>query len=306
MLDDQAGAVEGAPEHEGPGRPVPEAAEDHRDHQVAVGEQAAAAAAAERDVEVVAQEARERHVPAPPEVAEPGRAVGVVEVLREDEAHQQREADRDVRVAGEVAVDLGRVGVGGEDRVGREVGLGDAEHRVDELAGEGVGERHLLDQPERDQRQAGADRDPVRVARRLQLGQELARPHDRPGDQVREEAQVDRRVDQRGGLGVAALDVDDVGDRLEGEEADPDRQRDREQRQRQPERDRVEHVADVLDEEAVVLEDPEREQVEADRGRADPLAPPLRRRCAWMSRAATWLPTVIPPSSRQNRGSAAA
>ena len=141
VLGDQHRAVEGAPEHEGPGRAVPEPAEHHRDHQVAVGEEAAAAVAAERDVEVVAQEAREGHVPAPPEVAEAGRPVGAVEVLREDEAHQQREPDRDVGVAGEVAVDLGRVGVGGEDRVGGGVGLGDAEHRVDDLAREGVGDQ---------------------------------------------------------------------------------------------------------------------------------------------------------------------
>ena len=138
-------AVEGAPEDERPRGSVPEAAEDHRDHQVAVGEPARlAAAAAQRDVQVVAQEAREGHVPAAPEVAKAGRPIRAVEVLREDEAEQQREADRDVRVAGEVAVDLGRVGEGGQDRVGREVRLGHAEHRVDDLAREGVGDQHLL------------------------------------------------------------------------------------------------------------------------------------------------------------------
>ena len=109
VLGDEADAVERAPEHERPRRAVPEAAEHHRDHQVAVGEQPAAAAAAERDVEEVAQEARQRHVPAAPEVAEARRAVRAVEVLREHEAHQQREPDRHVRVAREVAVDLGRV-----------------------------------------------------------------------------------------------------------------------------------------------------------------------------------------------------
>ncbi len=116
---DQPCPVEGAPEHERPGGPVPEPAEQHRDHQVAVGASRAAAVAAERDVEVVAQEARQGHVPAPPEVAEAGRPVGAVEVLREDEAHQQRQPDRHVGVAGEVAVDLRRIAVGGEQRVGR-------------------------------------------------------------------------------------------------------------------------------------------------------------------------------------------
>ncbi len=71
--------------------------------------EAALAVAAERDVEVVAQPARQRHVPAPPEVLERHRGIRRVEVLRELEAEQQRDADRDVRVAAEVGEDLNRV-----------------------------------------------------------------------------------------------------------------------------------------------------------------------------------------------------
>ena len=212
-------------------------------------------------------------MPAPPEVAKPGRAVGAAEVLRKDEPEQQREADRDVRVAGEVAVDLRRIGERREDRVGREVRLGHPEDRVDDLAGEHVGDQDLLHQSEPDQHQPGADRDAVRVAGRPQLGQELARAHDRAGDEVGEEAEVDRGVEQRRRLGVAALDVDDVGDRLEGEEADPDRQRDRQQRERHAEGDRVEHVAHVGDEEGVVLEHAQHEQVPGHGQAADPLPP---------------------------------
>src|SRR4051794_28745963 len=81
MLDDQAHAVERSPEHERPCRSVPEAAEHHRDEQVAVRLHAPAAAAAERDVEEVTQEARQRHVPASPEVAESRGSVRAAEVL---------------------------------------------------------------------------------------------------------------------------------------------------------------------------------------------------------------------------------
>jgi hypothetical protein len=94
----------------------------------------------------------------------------------------------------------------------------------------------------RDKGQPGADRDAIRVPWGLQLRQELACPDDRARHQVREEAQIDRRVEQAGGLGLPALDIHDVGDRLEAEEAHPDRQRDRHQRQRHPEVNRVEHV----------------------------------------------------------------
>ena len=165
-------------------------------HQVAVREQAAAPVAAERDVDEVAQEARERHVPAPPEVAEAGRAVGAAEVLREDVAHQQREADRHVGVAREVAVDLRRVGVGGQRDVRARVRLRDGEHGVDDRAREVVGDHDLLHEAEADQRDPRADGDLARVARLGELRQELARPHDRPRDEVREEAQVDRDVDR--------------------------------------------------------------------------------------------------------------
>ena len=107
------------------------------------------------------------------------------------------------------------------------VGLGNAEHGVHHRAGKEVRDRHLLHQPERDQREPGPDGHVVRVARRGELGDELARADDRARDQVGKEAQVDRDVDGPRGLDQAPVDVDRVRDRLEGEEADADRKRDR-------------------------------------------------------------------------------
>jgi hypothetical protein len=92
---------------------------------------------------------------------------------------------------------------------------------------------------------------------------------------VGEEAEVDGDVKQRCGIDVSAVGVDHVGDRLEREEADPDREGDREQRKRDPQRDRIQRTVDVLDEEGVVLEDPERRQVERDDGGEELLLPPL-------------------------------
>ena len=60
--------MEGAPEHEGPGRPVPQPAEQHREQEVHVGARLPPAVSAERDVEVVAQPGREADVPALPEL----------------------------------------------------------------------------------------------------------------------------------------------------------------------------------------------------------------------------------------------
>ena len=97
--DNQVDAVQAAPDDEVPGGAVPQAAEQHREHQVHVGADGALPVAAERDVQVVAQPARQRHVPAPPELLDRPRAVGPVEVLRELEPEQLRDADRDVGVA---------------------------------------------------------------------------------------------------------------------------------------------------------------------------------------------------------------
>ena len=57
-LDRKPAAMQRAPHHEFPRRAVPDAAEQHRDHQVAVGVEPAVPVAAERLVEVVAQPGR--------------------------------------------------------------------------------------------------------------------------------------------------------------------------------------------------------------------------------------------------------
>ena len=104
------------------------------------------------------------------------------------------------------------------------------------------------------------------------------RPHDRPGDEVREEAQVDRGVDQARGLDQAPLDVDDVRDRLEREEADPDRQRDRQQRQRHAEADRVEPLRRRSPRRTVVLEHGQDGEIERHRDAEDPACGAARPR----------------------------
>src|SRR5579871_2154189 len=68
VVDAEIGAMQRAPCHKRPGRAVPEATEQHRDHQIDVAPHTAVPVAAERDVEIVAQELRQRHVPAPPEI----------------------------------------------------------------------------------------------------------------------------------------------------------------------------------------------------------------------------------------------
>src|SRR5215469_12713786 len=97
-----------APDHEIPARAVPQAAEQHRDHQVAVRLQLAMAIPAQRNVKIIAEPTRERNVPPAPEVGDAGSEIGTAEVYREMEAEQQRHADGHVGIAGKVEEDLER------------------------------------------------------------------------------------------------------------------------------------------------------------------------------------------------------
>ena len=133
-------------------------------------------------------------------------------------------------------------------------------------------------QPAGDQEEAGAGEHRARVARRAQLRQQLVRADDRPGDQVGKERLQDRDVHERGRARLAAVDVDDVRDRLEGEERDADRQDDLDDRERRPEADAVKKGVEFVDEEAEVLEGAQKRQVERDREDERALARDLRLR----------------------------
>ena len=143
--------VDRAPGDERPAGAVPEPADEHGQHEVAVREERAAAVSAERDVEVVAQPARQRHVPAAPEIGDRGRRVGGVEVLREREPEQERDPDRHVRVAEEVGVDLDGVGVDPHEHLERRVLVRCAEDLVDDVRRQVVRDHDLHEEPGADQ-----------------------------------------------------------------------------------------------------------------------------------------------------------
>jgi hypothetical protein len=108
-MDDKSQTVQSAPNDKIPGGAMPEAAEQHRQHQVAPGEPFRTAISTERDVEIVPQPGAERNVPASPEIGNVRREVGKIEVDRELVAQQARARYGHVGVSAEIAVDLHRV-----------------------------------------------------------------------------------------------------------------------------------------------------------------------------------------------------
>ena len=67
------------------------------------------------------------------------------------EAEQQRDPDRDVRVAEEVGVDLHRVGVDPDEHLERRVLVRRAEDLVDDVRGEVVRDHDLHEEPGADE-----------------------------------------------------------------------------------------------------------------------------------------------------------
>ena len=206
-------------------------------------------------------------MPPAPEVLQRPGAVRPVEVLRELEAEELGHADRDVGVPAEVGVDHDRVSPDREQRLDRAVTRGIAEHRIDDRRRQEARHHHLLEQAAEDQPRGASDVDVPWVASHVELRDQLVRSHDRPGDQVREERQVQVEVDPARRLRVAPLDVHDVCDRHEREERDPDGQDHLEQRRAGVDAQSGEPVRHVDGEEAVVLEVRERGERGHDRDR---------------------------------------
>ncbi len=212
-------------------------------------------------------------MPAPPELGDRAAGIGAVEVFEEPDSEHLAEPDGHVRVAREVEVDLDAEGerpepCGGEADVPRRRG----EHGVGDR-GHVVGDDHLLEQAVGE---AGNPRGEHVDAgfRIVEVGFDVAIAHDRPGDELGEEGDVcaeRRRI--AFGADLAAVDVDEVGDALEGEEGDADGQ---EHAAGDAGDVGARHRVDVVGEEADILEVAEEQEVCADEdGQRRPRRPGL-------------------------------
>ena len=112
--------------------------------------------------------------------------------------------------------------------------------------------------------------------------------HDRPGDEMRKEADVEQDVDQRARRReLPAVDVDDVGQRVEGQERDRDRQRRPRRRADRACQPRLSaRLIERGGEEVIVLETAEHAEIDDD---AEPehRAPRAARRAAGPSHSAS-------------------
>ncbi|KPZ05699.1 Alginate o-acetyltransferase AlgI [Pseudomonas syringae pv. spinaceae] len=222
FLDGQPHAVPGTPDDVGDVGTVPQTAQQHCQEQVAIGRDLAATVAAQGDVQVVTQPSGQADVPATPELGDRLADVRLFEVFHKAETHHQAQANRHVAVTGEVEIKLRGVGQRTEPGITRgrvlqgEAVVGDN--------GQGVGDEHFLDEALHESR--GTLGELVqRVGPVVELIGQITETQHGPGNQVREDRNECREVDQvASGRGIAAVHVDDVADGLEDIERDPDRQ----------------------------------------------------------------------------------
>ena len=168
-----------------PGGSVPQAAQDHRDHQVAVGQQLVAPASSQRNVEVIAKPAGEADVPATPELTRIRGEIRLVEIEHQVDAHQLRDSAGDVGVAGKIAVNLH----GEQDRPKNNIGPGDVTcaevDRIDR-SGDSVSNRDFLEQSPKDEECSLRDLLVVDRAFLEDSRQQFRCSLNRAGDQLRE------------------------------------------------------------------------------------------------------------------------
>ena len=277
LIDNHADAVQSAPNHKIPRRPVPKATQQHGDERVEVAHQQFAAfgflfrdayshkdahscsnndgchhpAAAEdehdkayqpqpeigaegrvpvtakRDVKVALQPPAQRHVPAFPEVRRVRSLVGRVEVLRQVEAHQHSHANGNVRIAREIGIDLQRVAEQGTEVLEAAEEQRVLKDAVDEVHSQVVREYQLLHQTVHNPEDRHAKLPTTQEVRFIELRDELGCPHNGPCHQLREEADVEAKVeDVAHRLHFPPKDVHRVADDLKREERDAHREHD--------------------------------------------------------------------------------
>ena len=214
--------MEGAPEDEGPVGTVPQTAEQEDDHDVERPTANAHTTAAKGDIEIVAEPAGERDVPAVPELADATAEVGGAEVVHEVVAHGLGAAEGDGAVAEEVAIDLERVEEQTQRNGSTAVLLRVGPDGID-IDGEVVGHHHLGKEAEEDEHDALRE---VVAPERLvdtQLSEQVLRALDRACHQLGVEHDVEG-VDAQMlfWLLVAAIDLYHIAEALEGVERQAD------------------------------------------------------------------------------------
>ena len=152
--------------------------------------------AAQRDVQVIPQPARQRHVPAAPELLGILRLVRGIEVLGQIETHEHGDTGGDVRVAGEIGIDLQGIAEQGGQVLEAGVQERIAEYPVAQVHGQIIGQDQLFDEAVQDPEHRDAEPAPAQVVGLVQLREKLRGTDDRTRHQLREKSQEETELQE--------------------------------------------------------------------------------------------------------------
>ena len=99
-----------------PVRPVPESAQKEYDQHVPHVYRRSPPAPAQRNIHIIREPGRERDVPPTPEVPDTVSQIRTVEIDMQTDSEKPRSAQRDIRVAGKIRIDLESEQYSGKDR----------------------------------------------------------------------------------------------------------------------------------------------------------------------------------------------
>ena len=205
-------------------------------------------------------------MPALPEILQPHGAVGLVEVPGEAISEQGGDADGDIGVGREVAIDLRRVAIICQQQVPCAVLHGVEKHIVRQVGREVIRQHDFLEKPAQDQENRAAGANIAGVDRPGDLRQEMRGPDDRTRHQLRKEGDIEQHVRQRRRpFDLAAVYIDHIGNAMEGEERNADGKNDVEIRDVAAEVEAFDHGIHTVQAEIIVFEITECREVGGDR-----------------------------------------
>ena len=158
-------------------------------------------------------------MPAPPEIRDGIRGVGVQEILWRPEAEDAPQADGHIAVTGEIEVDLHQVGQSPQPAQGEAQRRAGAENRVRDLGG-GSGQDQLFSKADDETAKALPQVLPAPLTL-PQLAAEFRESGDGAGGELGEKGDIQQQPEKAAGAaGRVPPGIHDVGDALEGEEGD--------------------------------------------------------------------------------------
>ena len=139
----------------------------------------------QRNVEIVPQPTRQRNVPPAPKLGDVCGEIRLIEIPHQVDTKQPTQTSRNIRVSGEITVDLKREEIRRQEQLGPAAQAWILETYVHDRT-KGVRQRHLLEIADEDQLDPDRHRRPGDAPRSDKPGEQVRRPLDRTRDKLRE------------------------------------------------------------------------------------------------------------------------